>query len=297
MRFKTILIVGASGFVGKSATEVFLKASPKWTVSLLVRPDTLKDPKKKSVVDNYVSLGAHIIEGELEKPETYKDKLKGIDVILSTLGTSAVQSQIPLALAAKEAGVKLFAPSEFGINLNLVPDSVTILNSKKEVRKAIESAGLPYVYIATGPFYEFLFGWGLWGQDIPHHKVAQIGDRSTKITSAPIHEVIALLPAAFNDPAIINNTLSLGHQITTGEIFDELVAALGGKDKVTTKTITVADVQKQVDEGQLVQQLLLTIAGGHSYDANAIDGSKYGKKLSTIKEFLPKFIANNGPYF
>jgi len=295
--FTKVLIVGASGYVGERITEAFLNATPKWTVHLLVRSDALKDAKKKPIFDKYVSLGANIIEGEASKPETYKDKLKEIEVIVSTLGTPVIHTQVTLIQAAKEAGVKLFLPSEFGFDFERTPEE-KLFESKRAIRRATESAGLNHLYIATGPFYEFLFGWSNWGQDLANHTVAQIGDRSAKLTAAPFGEVAELLPAIVNDPSAINTTVVLsGGHVTTGELFDELVAALGGKDKVKTKTITVADVQKQVDEGQIIQVLLLLIATGAAYDPNAIDGSKYGKKLSTVKEFLPKFIQNGGPYF
>jgi len=292
--FTTVLIVGSSGLVGDKVTNAFLKATPKWTVSVLVRSEALHDPKKKATFDEYISLGATIIEGEASKPETYKDKLKAIDVIVSTLGSSVVTSQISLAQAAKEAGVKLFLPSEYGFDFALAPE-LTIFDGKRAVRKAIESIGINYTYIITGGFYEFLLGWRAWGQDLPHRKVAQLGDRSNKITSVSFAEVAELLPAVVNDPTIINKTVVFtGGHITSGELVDTLVAKLGGGDDIKKEVITLEEVENKVKAGSVLDQLLLVFVGNRAYNPNAIDGSKYGKKLSTFKEFASTF---DGPYF
>ena len=42
------------------------------------------------------------------------EQLKGIDVVVSAVVFNALQDQIPLAAAAKEAGVKRFVPCFFG---------------------------------------------------------------------------------------------------------------------------------------------------------------------------------------
>lgn len=54
--------------------------------------------------------------GEVDKPETYQDKIKGLDVVVSALGGRALESQIPLFHAAKHAGIKLVLPSEYGFD-------------------------------------------------------------------------------------------------------------------------------------------------------------------------------------
>jgi len=295
--FKTVLIAGASGWVGEKVTPAFLKNS-NWKVSILVSPETLKDAKKRPLFDNYVAQGATLVEGDITKPETYQEKIKGIDVVVATLGGAVIHTQIPLVHAAKAAGVKLFVPSEYGLDVE--HSESPIFAGKKSVRKEIESLGLNHTYIVTGPFYEFYFGWPGWHQDLVNHKATLVGERSTKVSLAPFTEVAELFPAIVNDPSSINKIVALsGDQITIGAIYDELVAALG--DKVSTHTLTIAELKERLASNpNLPEELLLLIATGGAYDARAVDGSKYGKKLSTIKEFLPGFIkkviANKGAF-
>ena len=58
--------------------------------------------------------GAHIRRCDLRGSEdSLVDALSGIDVVISCVGPSEQQDQIPLAKAAKKAGVKRFVPCGF----------------------------------------------------------------------------------------------------------------------------------------------------------------------------------------
>jgi len=135
--YKSVLIVGSSGGIGKHITNGFLKAKPSWKVSLLVNSDTLKEPTKKQIYDEFTSKGAQLITGEVEKPETYQDKIKGIEVVVSAISGRVVKAQIPLIHAAKHAGVKLFIPSEFGFDSSSVRITRTFA-PKAEIQKEIK---------------------------------------------------------------------------------------------------------------------------------------------------------------
>jgi len=291
--FKSILIAGSTGYVGEIVTNVFLK-SPTWSVSILVNPESLKDAKKKPTFDKYVSLGAKLIQADISKPDTYKHQLAGIDVILSALGVAALTHQATLARAAKEAGVKLFVPSEYGLDVSKFEGN-PVFTHKIEARKEIEKIGIDHIYIETGAFFEYLLAWPAWGVDVKNKKVTLIHTRSTRIAAAPFEEVAQLLPAALNDPANINTPVRFGYPLTAGEIFDEAVAALGGKDKVETKTDTIPEIEARIAANPNLANsfgdwLLLALASERGFSDQLIDGSRYGKRLPTFKEFAPAFV-------
>jgi len=296
--FSTVLIAGATGFVGEPIANAFLKSQPKWSVSILVSAAALNDPKKKATTDNYIALGATLVVGDINHPETYKDKLKGIDVIVSALGMpAAISSQTVLAHAAKEAGVKLFVPSEYGWNYDKV--DVRSLVVKVQARREIEKIGLNHIYISTGAFYESLFGYPLWGNDLANKKVALWGDRSTKISTSPFWEVAEILPLVVNDPTVVNTDLAFGLTVTSGEIFDLALEAVGGKDHATISHYTPQLIEERIREHpdtSLPDELLLLLVNGSAYDSSSVDGSKYrnGKKFTTVQEFLPGFLAKLG---
>lgn len=74
--------------------------------------------------------------------------LKDIDILVSAIGPREQPEQIPLATAAKEAGVKLFVPCAF---MSAMPVGVHVLrDQKEEVYNHIKRLHLPYVIIDVG---------------------------------------------------------------------------------------------------------------------------------------------------
>jgi hypothetical protein len=75
--------------------------------------------------------------------------------VISTISGHGLDTQVPLAVAAKAAGVKLFVPSEFGNNTDDVKDGM--LAAKTAVVSKLKEIGLPYTSYYTGPFSDFLW--------------------------------------------------------------------------------------------------------------------------------------------
>ena len=57
------------------------------------------------------ALGATITEVDYASPASLAKALEGVDVVISTLAGAGFGAQVPLADAAKAAGVQLFLPS------------------------------------------------------------------------------------------------------------------------------------------------------------------------------------------
>ncbi|CAK5266031.1 unnamed protein product [Mycena citricolor] len=77
-----------------------------------------------------------------------------VEVIVSTLNTAAILAQLPLADAAKQAGVKLFVPSEFGLSTEGASEGPWA--EKNKIIEKLQSVGVPYLRIFTGLFIEFV---------------------------------------------------------------------------------------------------------------------------------------------
>ncbi|KAF7351368.1 NmrA domain-containing protein [Mycena sanguinolenta] len=77
-----------------------------------------------------------------------------IDVVLSTLTTTAAAAQKPLVDGAKLAGVKLFVPSEFGSPTEGHTEGP--LGAKNEIAAYLKSVGIPSTRIYAGLFMEFI---------------------------------------------------------------------------------------------------------------------------------------------
>lgn len=88
--------------------------------------------------------------------ESIKSALAGIDVVISTISSVALGVQIGIAEAAKEAGVKLFIPSEFGGPTEGATEG--LFGAKARVQDQLKSAGIPYALFYTGPHADSLWG-------------------------------------------------------------------------------------------------------------------------------------------
>ena len=97
--------------------------------------------------------GVKVIAVDYSSP-SLSSSLSNIDVVISTIADDALHLQINLALAAQEAGVKLFIPSEFGLANEGLIDGVYI--PKNELKTKLKETGLPYTLYYTGPFTDFV---------------------------------------------------------------------------------------------------------------------------------------------
>jgi uncharacterized protein YbjT (DUF2867 family) len=90
--------------------------------------------------------------------ESIKSALSGIDVVILTITATTLDMQAGIAEAAKEAGIKLFVPSEFG---GVSQGATQGLSSVKAgIHNQLKALGIPYALFYTGPFSDFI--WGLY---------------------------------------------------------------------------------------------------------------------------------------
>lgn len=92
--------------------------------------------------------------------------LKGVDTLISAIGPSDQAEQIPLATAAKTAGVKRFVPCAF---ITAMPVGVHMLRDvKEEVYNHTKRLGLPYTIIDVGWWYQISVRYVLLLGDMAH---------------------------------------------------------------------------------------------------------------------------------
>ena len=167
--YKNFAIVGA-GITGSFIVHQFLKDKAAGTVNevvVLTREvspaavavvfftprayDGMRRQGSKTTIDG----DAKVIPVDYSDKESVKRALAGIDVIISTIATVALGLQTGIAEAAKEAGVKLFIPSEFGIPTEGVTEGP--FGAKARVRDQLKAVGIPYALFNTGPYADALW--------------------------------------------------------------------------------------------------------------------------------------------
>ena len=151
----TIAILGATGSTGASISRAFLDLndSPYHLISL-TRPASVSKPANQKLA----AQGVEIRGLDITSPHsTLVTALRDVDVLISTIaGVDELLQQIPLATAAKEAGVKRFFPSAW---LPIIPaGGLHILRDLKEqVYNHVKQLGLGYTIVDIGWWYQISF--------------------------------------------------------------------------------------------------------------------------------------------
>ena len=111
----------------------------------------------RSPQPTWTARGVDVREVDYDSNESLTAALKGVHTVLSLIGGSASalrDGQLALVAAAKQAGVKRFAPSEFslrggGYDLDLYA-------GKRDVWDAVVASGMEYTRFSCGIFMGFL---------------------------------------------------------------------------------------------------------------------------------------------
>ncbi|TFK48166.1 NAD-binding protein [Heliocybe sulcata] len=153
--YKNFTVAGA-GNIGQFIIEELLKYKSDAAVSsvtVLTRNGGYASLAEK---------GAQIVTVDYSSPSSLASALEGTDVVVSTVTDEGVDGpQNALAEAAKQVGVKLFIPSEFGNPTE--GNTEGIWGVKNRLHRKLEEFGLPYALFYTGTFADWFFqpffGW------------------------------------------------------------------------------------------------------------------------------------------
>ncbi len=103
-----------------------------------------------------VDPAAKLISVDYSNKESIKKALIGVDVVISTISGTALDVQPGIAEAAKEVGVQLFIPSEFGGPTEGAKEG--LFGAKANIQEQLKAVGISYALFYTGPFAAFLWG-------------------------------------------------------------------------------------------------------------------------------------------
>jgi uncharacterized protein YbjT (DUF2867 family) len=98
---------------------------------------------------------AKVIQVDYSNGESIKDALTGVEVVISTISSRALEVQGKVAEAAKEADVKLFIPSDFGGNTE--GKTVGVFGTKANFQGQLKALGIPYAAFYTGLFADYVW--------------------------------------------------------------------------------------------------------------------------------------------
>jgi uncharacterized protein YbjT (DUF2867 family) len=153
----TIGILGATGQTGSSIVNGLLSVpsdiKPSNIISL-TRPTSVSNPANAKLSSRGVSIRAFSITSP---HATLVSSLADIDILICCIsGTEELVQQIPLADAAKEAGVQRFIPSAW---LPMIPPGGVhfFRDLKEQVYAHVKSISLPYTIVDVGWWYQIAY--------------------------------------------------------------------------------------------------------------------------------------------
>jgi hypothetical protein len=233
--------------------------------------------------------------------------LKGVDAIVATLGFTGLQLQVPIAKAAKAAGVRLFAPSEFGVPTDSSSGPFAV---KHVIAEEIHALGLPTARVFTGGFSDFIwgpcvfvcpsasvgrangcFGCRFMGLDVKSGKVSVGVDGNAKIsfTSRPdIARYVAHAFTRFPLEQLQNKSLRIqGDGVSFNEVFEAY--EIKHNKKVHVTYIPIDELKKRIakNPNDISAILHLEMAEGRGFVGEPLDNDKWPEwKPSKVIEYL-----------
>ncbi|VDC05070.1 unnamed protein product [Peniophora sp. CBMAI 1063] len=244
--FKNFAVVGA-GLLGGPITEELLKLRSNGAIGKVV---LLTRPQSASKYESFAAQGATIVPvtDYHSTPEVSK-ALAGIDVVISTVGHAALfDVQVPIAKAAKEAGVQLFVPSEFASPTDNATEGFFAAKAAL-VKQIRDDVGIPTAVFFTGGFSDTIWG-PFFDLDFKSGSVGVGGDGNAKASftsRTDIARYVAYVLTALPPSESKNKTFRIeGERASLNEIFAAYEKKYGVKLQV--KYTSVEELQKRVKE-------------------------------------------------
>ncbi|KAL0314676.1 UNVERIFIED_CONTAM: Isoflavone reductase-like protein [Sesamum angustifolium] len=295
-----ILIIGATGYIGKPIVEASAKSGHPTFV--LLRESTVSVPVKGQIVEGFKNSGVTVLIGDLYDHESLVKAIKQVDVVISTVGLQQLADQVKIIDAIKEAGnVKRFLPSEFGNDVDRARAEEPIKSAFKikiNIRRATEAAGIPYTYVVS----HYFAGYSLAnlvqqsGTAPPRDKVVILGDGNTKAVFNVEHDIGTYTIKAVDDPRTLNK---IGKTLEKEYIPEEQLLKLihGFETDLWIATLLlphIAESPAPVNFYLAINHSIF-VKGDHTY----FDITPYGfeasqlypdVKYTTAEEYLEKFV-------
>ena len=186
---KTVLIAGATGYLGRYTVQAFKHAG--YTVRVLVRSEKKLSQQGAALAPAVADCVDEVHLGDVTKPETLRGIADGVDVVFSSISLMGAKSKltwhdvdyqgnINLLHEAQQANVEKFVFIS-AYNAEKLPQ-VPILKAHEDFAVALANSGLPYTVIRpTGYFSDM----GTFFEMAQSGRVYLLGNGSQRIN--PIH--------------------------------------------------------------------------------------------------------------
>ncbi|KAF8557402.1 NAD(P)-binding protein [Imleria badia] len=283
MPYTSFAVAGAGPTIGGRIVQALINRGA--SVVALARPGS-------SSIQSPLLQGAKIAEVDYVDVKTLTSILRehNVEVVVSALAYGALPAQRPIAEAAKEAGVKLFVPSEYGMPTEGGKEGHPLV--KSELADYVKSLGIPVLRVYNGLLMEFI-PWLTGVEQLG--KVHLLGELTTPCSFTSLEDVsgfVAHVLTTLPDPFLRDATFRIEGERTS-------LAAIGALYEAGVPPVPVARVT-ELPEGFVKQTFLQSkvaegkiSSGWDNYidkdvPENAASGNKAweGHNWKSVKEVL-----------
>ncbi|KAJ6465918.1 NAD-P-binding protein [Mycena vitilis] len=145
--------IAGLGRIGVNLAQELLAAKvkdPQLSYSVLL----LTQSPGTDIVKELVASGAEVRAVSYEAPATILEALRGVDVLMCTIGFAGIDAETVLYEQAKKApSLKLFVPSEYGARSDRMSDRVFAV--KEDIRQKLVADHIKYTVFYTGLWADF----------------------------------------------------------------------------------------------------------------------------------------------
>lgn len=285
-----VLVAGSTGALGGKICDLLV--SRRRSVRALVRPTS--DPAK---VERLRALGAEVVVGDIERPETLRPAAAGATHVITTASTFPVD-QRPNAIdiverggtcnlvdAAAAAGVRRFVH----VSLLETPTTYPHQEAKLAAEAHLKAANLAYAIIKPGLFADVWFS-PIMGFDVAGGTAQIYGDGTAPHCWICSADVAAFAVWALDAEAARNASIELGgpdhlSQLDVVERHEELL----GK-RLERRFLSAGELERMHAEGRTPLEVslagvMLNAARGGYVDTAAL-ATQSGIRLTPMREFV-----------
>ncbi|KAL4749483.1 hypothetical protein BDW72DRAFT_214061 [Aspergillus terricola var. indicus] len=282
-----VAIVGATGEAGRSVVNGLLNADDHFEITALVRASSLAKPGVQRLRDR----GIHIVSADLPGPhDELVEILGGIDVVISTIHHQSLADEIPLATAARAAGVKRYVPCFWA---TVAPRGVMQLHDEKEqILDHVFRLRLPYTVIDIGWWYQITlpripsgaFDYALLA---PQNTIFGDGDVPPALTD--VRDAGLYAAKIISDPRTINKKVFAFTETWTQNQVFSLIERITGEQPEAIK-VSAAEIEAKVAEvskpGTGIEQARATYEYYYSWGIRGDNDPEYARYLGYLMRMI-----------
>ncbi|AOW00244.1 hypothetical protein B0I75DRAFT_138001 [Yarrowia lipolytica] len=277
----TVALVGANGVLGTPLINA-LSAAPGYKYPIIV---VTRDASKSKNTDK-----VKYVQGSADEKGSLEAIFKGVDVVLNISSVKANWTGI--LDAVKAAGVKVYVPSEFGVDYTQFPDFHFLDLKKNHLEAARAVKGLKVVAVQNGVFGEFAVKYPSFLRLDPKTNKANPINPDAKWSATFLDDIAAALAVVLSKPVNeIPDVLELsGSEVTFREYYEIYGKKKGVKVEIVPAE-SIAEARATVKKNEETHNyddaafgLYLHLLQAENKGQVNGSGNKYLKKFKTLED-------------